>query len=117
MQNLGLPYQVVYVCTGDLGQGQVRKHDIETWMPSRDAYSETHSCSTFHDFQARRLKIRYKDSDKKKHFCYTLNNTAIASPRVLIPFLETHQQKDGSVWIPDVLRPYLNGQEYIGGKK
>lgn len=117
MQKLELPYQVVYVCTGDLGQGQVRKHDIETWMPSREAYSETHSCSTFHDFQARRLKIRYKDSDKKKHICYTLNNTAIATPRVLIPFLEMHQQEDGSVRIPEALRPYLNGQEFIGGKK
>ena len=117
MQGLELPYQVVYVCTGDLGQGQVRKHDIETWMPSRESYSETHSCSTFHDFQARRLKIRYKDSNKKKRFCYTLNNTAIASPRVLIPFLEVHQQKDGSVYIPEALRPYLNGQEYIGKGK
>ncbi|SMF50145.1 serine--tRNA ligase [Pseudobacteriovorax antillogorgiicola] len=116
MQALELPYQVVYVCTGDLGQGQVRKHDIETWMPSRNAYSETHSCSTFHDFQARRLKIRYKDSNKKKNFCYTLNNTAIATPRVLIPFIEVHQQADGSIFIPEALRPYLNGQEFIGKK-
>jgi seryl-tRNA synthetase len=114
MQALELPYRVVYVCTGDLGQGQVRKHDIETWMPSRQFYSETHSCSTFHDFQARRLMIRYRDDDKKKRYCYTLNNTAIATPRVLIPLLEVHQQADGRIRIPEVLRPYMGGQEYIG---
>ncbi|MBC7659406.1 MAG: serine--tRNA ligase [Chitinophagaceae bacterium] len=107
LQDLELPYRVVYVCTGDLGQGQVRKHDIETWMPSRSAYSETHSCSTFHDFQARRLKIRYKDGSGQNQICHTLNNTAIASPRVLIPFLETHQQEDGSIRIPKALQPYL----------
>ena len=115
LQDLELPYRVVYVCTGDLGQGQVRKHDIETWMPSRGAYSETHSCSTFHDFQARRLKIRYKDSSGQNQICHTLNNTAIASPRVLIPFLETHQQEDGSIRIPKALVPYL-GTEVIGAK-
>jgi seryl-tRNA synthetase len=107
LQDLELPYRVVYVCTGDLGQGQVRKHDIETWMPSRKSYSETHSCSTFHDFQARRLKIRYKDQAGQNQICHTLNNTAIASPRVLIPFLETHQQEDGSILIPKALQPYL----------
>ena len=107
LQALELPYRVVYVCTGDLGQGQVRKHDIETWMPSRKAYSETHSCSTFHDFQARRLKLRYKDASGSNLICYTLNNTAIASPRVLIPFLETHQQEDGSIRIPKALQTYL----------
>ena len=114
MQALELPYQVVYVCTGDLGQGQVRKHDIETWMPSRDSYGETHSCSTFYDFQARRLGIRYKNSEGKKKVCYTLNNTAIATPRVLIPLLEVHQQEDGRIKIPKALQPYMGGQEYIG---
>lgn len=114
LQDLGLAYRVVYVCTGDLGQGQVRKHDVETWMPSRKAYSETHSCSTFHDFQARRLKIRYKTADGKNLFAYTLNNTAIASPRALIPLLENHQLADGRIKIPEVLRPYMGGQEYIG---
>ncbi len=115
LQALELPYRVVYVCTGDLGQGQVRKHDIETWMPSRNAYSETHSCSTFHDFQARRLKIRYKDGNGQNQICHTLNNTAIASPRVLIPFLETHQEADGSIRIPKALQPYL-GVEVIHPK-
>ncbi len=114
MQALELPYQVVYVCTGDLGQGQVRKHDIETWMPSRGNYGETHSCSTFYDFQARRLGIRYKNSEGKKKVCFTLNNTAIATPRVLIPLLEMHQQEDGRIKIPKVLQPYMGGQEFIG---
>ncbi len=114
LQLLELPYRVVYVCTGDLGQGQVRKHDIETWMPSRQNYGETHSCSTFHDFQARRLKLRYKDSQNETRMCYTLNNTAIASPRTLIPLLECHQQMDGSIKIPKALREYLGGLEKIG---
>jgi seryl-tRNA synthetase len=114
LQALELPYRVVYVCTGDLGQGQVRKHDIETWMPSRRAYGETHSCSTFHDFQARRLKLRYKDPSGNNLYCYTLNNTAIATPRVLIPLLECHQQADGRIRIPRALQPYLGGQTHIG---
>lgn len=115
LQDFGLPYRVVYVCTGDLGQGQVRKHDIETWMPSRQAYSETHSCSTFHDFQARRLMMRYRTAAGELKTCYTLNNTAIATPRVLIPLLECYQQKDGSIKIPDALVPYMGGQKTIGG--
>ena len=114
LQALELPYRVVYVCTGDLGQGQVRKHDIETWMPSRDGYGETHSCSTFHDFQARRLKMRYKDASGQKNTCYTLNNTAIASPRVLIALLENHQTKDGKVRIPKALQSYMHGKTEIG---
>ena len=113
LQDFGLPYRVVYVCTGDLGQGQVRKHDIETWMPSRAGYGETHSCSTFHEFQARRLKLRYKGKDGQTKFCHTLNNTAIASPRVLISLLEVHQRKDGSVAIPKCLVPYMGGMTEI----
>ena len=109
-----LPYRVVYVCTGDLGQGQVRKHDIETWMPGRANYGETHSCSSFYDFQARRLSIRYKDREGKKLIAYTLNNTAIASPRILIPLLENHQTADGRIKIPKALRPYLQNREFIG---
>lgn len=113
LQALELPYRVVDVCTGDMGRGQVYKNDIETWMPSRNAYGETHSCSTFYDFQARRLNITYKDRDGKKQFVHTLNNTCIASPRILIPLLELYQNKDGSVTIPAVLRPYMAGQEKI----
>ena len=110
---LDLPYRVVNVCSGDLGQGQIQKFDIETWMPSRNSYGETHSASRFHDFQARRLNIRYKDNEGKMHFCHTLNNTVIASPRVLISILELYQNADGSVTVPGALRPYMGGVEKI----
>ncbi len=113
MQVLELPYRVVNVCTGDLGIGQVQKFDIETWMPSRDAYGETHSASRFHEFQARRLNMRYRDGDKKIRFCHTLNNTVIASPRILIPILELYQNADGTVTVPEVLRKYMGGMEVI----
>jgi seryl-tRNA synthetase len=116
LQDLKLPYRVVNVCTGDIGNGQYFKNDIECWMPSRDSYGETHSCSTFHEFQARRLKIRYKTADGQKKFCHTLNNTCIASPRILIPILEIYQQQDGSVVIPEVLRPLMQGKEVIEAK-
>ena len=113
MQALELPYRVVNVCTGDLGRGQVQKYDIEAWMPSRDSYGETHSASRFYDFQARRLNLRYKTANKKNLFCHTLNNTVIASPRILIPLLELNQNADGSVTIPKALRPYMSGREKI----
>ena len=113
LQMLELPYRVVEVCTGDMGQGQVFKHDIETWMPSRAAYGETHSCSTLYDFQARRSEIRYKGEKVDGKFCYTLNNTLIASPRVLIPLIENHQQADGSIKLPKSLIPYFGGMEVI----
>ncbi len=113
VQALGLPYRVVNVCTGDLGLGQVQKFDIETWMPSRDGYGETHSASRFHEFQARRLNLRYRDAAGELHFCHTLNNTVIASPRILISILELYQNADGSVAVPEVLRPYMNGMEKI----
>ncbi len=124
LQALKLPYRVMTVCTGDMGKGKVFMQDIETWMPSRKAYSETHSCSYLGDFQARRLGIRYSSSAKatgdrqvsgseEKKFVHTLNNTCIASPRILIPLLEVYQNADGSVTIPEVLRPYMQGQERI----
>jgi seryl-tRNA synthetase len=109
MQALELPYRVVVVCTGDLGRGQAKKYDIEAWMPSRGNYCETHSASKFYDFQARRLNLRYKETATKKNlFCHTLNNTVIASPRILIPLLELYQNADGSITIPKVLRQYMN---------
>jgi seryl-tRNA synthetase len=114
LQKLDLPYRVVAVCTGDLGQGQVAKYDIETWMPSRNSYGETHSASRFYDFQARRLNLRYRDEDGKVRICHTLNNTVIASPRVLIPIMEFYQNADGTITIPTALRPYFNGRERIG---
>jgi seryl-tRNA synthetase len=120
MQALGLPYRVVIVCTGDLGRGQAKKYDIEAWMPSRGGYCETHSASKFYEFQARRLNLRYKDDKSKIEnrkskmlYCHTLNNTVIASPRILIPLLELYQNADGSVTIPKVLRPYMNGRERL----
>jgi seryl-tRNA synthetase len=114
MRALELPYRVVVVCTGDLGRGQAKKYDIEAWMPSRGNYCETHSASKFYDFQARRMNLRYKETATKKNvFCHTLNNTVIASPRILIPILELYQNKDGSVTVPKVLQPYMGGQERI----
>lgn len=113
LQALELPYRIVNVCTGDLGRGQVQKFDIETWMPSRKGYGETHSASRFYEFQARRMNLRYKNAAGKNVFCHTLNNTVIASPRILIPILELYQNADGSVTIPRVLRPYMYGKEVI----
>lgn len=113
MQALELPYRVVNVCTGDLGRGQVQKYDIEAWMPSRDSYGETHSASRFYEFQARRMNLRYKTAQKKNVFCHTLNNTVIASPRILIPILELNQNPDGSVNIPKPLQPYMNGKKKV----
>ncbi len=116
MQALGLPHRVALACGAEIGQGQVLKHEIETWMPSRGKYSETHSCSTLHEFQARRLKIRWRGKDGRTQYCHTLNNTAVASPRILIPLLENFQNADGSVTIPAVLRPMMNGMERIEPK-
>jgi len=116
LKALHLPYRVMNVCTGDLGQGQVQKFDIETWMPSRAGYGETHSASRFHEFQARRLNMRYRDAKGKVRFCHTLNNTVIASPRILISLLELCQNADGSVTVPEPLRPYMNGLERIEPK-
>ncbi|GHO66129.1 serine--tRNA ligase [Ktedonobacter sp. SOSP1-52] len=113
IQALELPYRIVNVCTGDMGDGKVGMHDIECWVPSENRYRETHSCSYFHDWQARRANIRYRDAEGKVRFVHTLNNTAIASPRILIPLIENHQQPDGSVRIPEALRPYMGGQDYI----
>ncbi len=113
LEALGLPYRVVNCCTGDIGIGQVQRFDIETYMPSRGDYGETHSASRYHDFQARRLNIRYRDADGELHYCHTLNNTVIASPRILIAVLELYQNADGSVTIPEALRPYMHGMEKL----
>ncbi|SCY57573.1 seryl-tRNA synthetase [Paenibacillus polysaccharolyticus] len=113
LQRLELPYRVVAVCTGDMSQKTYKQYDIETWMPSREAYGETHSSSNLHDFQARRSNIRCRDEEGKLVYCHTLNNTAVASPRILIPLLENHQQADGSIYIPAALRPYMGGAERL----
>ncbi|HEY4494226.1 MAG TPA: serine--tRNA ligase [Candidatus Paceibacterota bacterium] len=109
---LGLPYHVVVNCGSDLGLGQVKKYDIEVWLPSENKYRETGSASYFHDFQTRRLNIRYKDDDGKMKFVHSLNNTAL-SGRPLIMIVENYQQADGSILIPEVLRPYMGGREVI----
>lgn len=116
LESLEIPHQIVAVCTGDMGQGQVKKYDINSWMPSRNDYCETHSCSMFYDFQARRLKMRYKDENGDNVYCHTLNNTLIASPRIMIPLLELNQRADGSVKIPEVLVPYMGGITQIQPK-
>ncbi|MFD0671159.1 serine--tRNA ligase [Cohnella sp. GCM10027633] len=113
VQLLELPYRVVAVCVGDMSQKNYKQYDIETWMPSREAYGETHSSSNVLDFQARRANIRYRDAEGKLQYCHMLNNTAIASPRILIPLLENHQREDGSVYIPEALRPYMQGKKEL----
>lgn len=111
LQGLEIPYHVVLNCTGDLGLGQVKKYDIEAWVPSQNRYRETHSSSYFFDFQTRRLNIKYRGVDGETKLTYSLNNTGIATPRVLIPLLENNQQKDGSIKIPKVLHKYLGFKE------
>ncbi len=113
LQLLGLPYHVVANCGGDIGLGQVKKYDIEAWIPSENRYGETHSSSYFHDFQTRRLNIRYRDADGKLKFVHSLNNTAIATPRVLISIIENNQRVDGSIVVPEALRPYMSGVDII----
>jgi len=111
-----LPYRVIEICTGDMGAGKRKMYDIETWMPSRHAYSETHSDSSLTDWQTRRLNIQYKNKAGEKVYAYALNNTVLASPRILIPILENYQQKDGSIKVPEVLKS-LVGKEVIRPKK
>jgi seryl-tRNA synthetase len=113
---LELPYRVVATATGDMGRAATFKYDLEAWMPGRNAWGETHTASRFRDYQARRLGLRYRDAGSIARFCFTLNNTVVATPRILIPLLEVHQQQDGSIKIPKALRPYMNGLEVIASK-
>ena len=110
---LEIPYQVIETSTGDMGLGKYRMNDIESWVPSLGKYRETHSCSTLHDWQARRANLRYRDADGKVRFAHTLNNTALASPRILVPLLENHQTADGRVRLPEAIRPLMGGDEYL----
>jgi len=112
LQALEIPYQVIETSTGDMGLGKFRMNDIESWVPSLGKYRETHSCSTLHDWQARRANLRYRGSDGKVRFAHTLNNTALASPRILVPLLENHQTEDGRVRLPPALRE-LMGSDYL----
>jgi seryl-tRNA synthetase len=113
LEALNIPYHVVVNCGGDLGLGQVKKYDIESWMTGEGKYRETHSSSYFHDFQTRRLNIRYRDSDGSLKFAHSLNNTALAMPRFLAVFVENYQQEDGTIKVPEVLVPYV-GKEILG---
>ena len=110
LQALEIPYQVIETSTGDMGLGKYRMNDIESWVPSLSKYRETHSCSTLHDWQARRANIRYRDKDGKVRFAHTLNNTALASPRILVPLLENHQTEDGRVRLPKALQELMGGE-------
>ena len=115
LQDLELPYQVLEVCTGDMGAPKYRQYDLEAWVPSQNCYRETHSCSNITEWQARRTNLRYRDNaDGKVKFVHTLNNTGIAPPRALVPFIENHQNADGSVNIPKKLQPYMGGKKVIG---
>jgi seryl-tRNA synthetase len=110
LQGLGLHYEVVECATGDMGAGKYRMNDINTWFPSLGKFRETHSCSSLHDWQARRANLRYRDAGGTVKFAYTLNNTAIATPRLLAALVENYQTADGKVTVPEVLRPYLGGR-------
>jgi seryl-tRNA synthetase len=113
LAKLEIPYRVALACTGEIGLGQTRKHEVESWMPGRSAYAETHSCSTLGDFQTRRSNIRARTADGSLVYPYSLNNTAVASPRILIPLLENHQNADGSVTLPKALVPYMSGKDSL----
>jgi seryl-tRNA synthetase len=110
LAELEIPYQVIETSTGDMGLGKYRMNDIESWVPSLDKYRETHSCSTLHDWQARRANLRYRGADGKMRFAHTLNNTALASPRILVPLLENHQTEDGRVRLPKALQELMGGE-------
>lgn len=123
LQRLELPYRLLQCCTGDLGAKNADMIDIECWMPGRGElgqdqrptgeWGETHSASRLHDYQCRRLNLRYRDADRKTVFCWSLNNTVLASPRILVPLLEMHQQQDGSIAIPEALQPWMGGRTQI----
>ncbi len=112
LKDLKLPHRVLNICTGDMGAGKYKMYDIETWMPARNSYGETHSDSNLTDWQARRLNIKYKTQDGKTKHVFTLNNTVVASPRILIAIWENFQQEDGSILVPEILRPYV-GKDVI----
>jgi seryl-tRNA synthetase len=113
IESLGIPYRTVLNCGGDLGQGQVKKYDIELWVPGEETYREISSASYFHDFQTRRFNIRYRDAEGKMQYAHSLNCTAIPTPRILVSLIENFQQEDGSIVIPEALRPFM-GKDKIG---
>ncbi len=118
IEKLNIPYRTVVNCGGDLGLGQVKKYDIELWVPGENTYREISSASYFHDFQTRRLNIRYRDpADGKLKYVHSLNSTAIPTPRILVSLVENFQQADGTIAIPELLQKYMGGRKVIGGLK
>ncbi len=114
LQRLGLPYRVVTLCAGDTGFSAAKTYDLEVWLPGQGAYREISSCSNFHDFQARRMQARWRNpATGKPELLHTLNGSGVAAGRALVAVLENGQQADGSVAIPAVLRPYMNGQSTL----
>lgn len=107
LELLGLHYRTIELCTGDLGNGAAKCYDIEVWAPGTEAYLEVSSCSNFEDYQARRMHLRYKDASGKNHFCHTLNASGTALPRLYVALVETYQQADGSILLPEILQPYV----------
>ena len=113
LQLLGLHYRVIELCTGDIGFGSAKTYDIEVWAPGQGTYLEVSSCSNFGDYQARRMNLRYKDENGKNRFCHTLNGSGTALARLFVALVETYQQADGSILLPEPLRRYF-GSERIG---
>lgn len=114
VSNLGLPYKIIEIAKGDMGAKNIRQNDIEVWFPAQEKYRETHSCSYLGDYQARRAGLKYRDDSGEKHFLHTLNNTGIATPRILGAILETYQKEDGSIEVPEVLQKYTGFKEIRG---
>jgi len=114
LQSLGLHYRTMLLCRGDLSFAAARCYDIEVWAPGQGRFLEVSSCSNFRDFQARRMGLKYKDGQSKPKFCHTLNGSGTALPRLVIALMETYQQADGSILLPEVIRPYMGGAEKIG---
>ena len=111
LQLLNLHYRLIELCTGDLGFGSAKTYDIEVWSPGQNAYLEVSSCSNFEDFQTRRMNLRFKDAEGKNRFCHTLNGSGLALPRLFAALIETYQQPDGSIRIPEKLQPFFEAPE------
>ena len=117
LQKLGLPYRVVLLSTGDMSFASAKTYDLEVWAPGLDKWLEVSSCSNFLDFQARRLDTRFRDTDKKVKHVHTLNGSGLALPRTMIAILENYQNEDGTINLPEAIRPYMGGMETIKPKK
>ena len=113
LKKLGLPYRKVLLCTGDMGFGSAKTYDLEVWLPAQNTYREISSCSNCEAFQARRMGARYRDADGRTHFVHTLNGSGLAVGRTLVAVLENYQNADGSVTVPEALRPYMGGVEKL----